>query len=126
MPEYQDFVMVMTSCDDRKEADRIAFDLLEKKLAACVNVFPIVRTHYLWKGKVVSGDEAVVIIKTELSKTEAIKTEIKEKHSYSNPEVLVIPIIGGSSDYMRWVSDVISDKKKKKTTRRSNRAVKKT
>ena len=110
MPENTKYSLIMTSCSNRNEADALALHILDKRLAACVSVIPGVRSHYWWENKIESDNETVLLIKTESSRIDELISEIQEKHSYSNPEVIALPIIDGSPAYLMWVSEVVGEK----------------
>lgn len=111
MAEDREYVLVITSCANRNDADKLSLALLEKKLAACASVVSGVRAHYWWKGKIESDNEAVILIKTEASKLESLEVQIKDEHSYRNPEIIVLPIKGGSESYLNWISEVLAEDK---------------
>ncbi len=111
MAEGHEYVLVMTTCANRNDADKMAIDLLEKRLAACVSVLSGVRSHYWWKDKIESDNEVIVLIKSEASKFDGLEVQIKEDHSYRNPEIIVLPIKGGSETYLNWISEVLAEDK---------------
>ena len=96
-------VFVYTTYPSLVEAERIGKAVLEKRLAACVNILPGMISHYWWKGKIERGEEVVMIIKTRASLTEAVQAAVKELHSYDTPAVLVLPIEGGEEGYLAWM-----------------------
>jgi periplasmic divalent cation tolerance protein len=97
--------MIFTA-SNQEEADKIAQELVEKKLAACVNLFDIA-SIYWWGGKIDQDTEALGIIKTKKDLIETIIEEIKVNHSYECPEVIAVPIIAGSKEYLDWIDDSI-------------------
>ncbi len=101
----KDAVLVFVTCASAKEADKIADILLRKKLAACVNVLPGIRSKFWWKGKLEKADEILVMAKTRKSKFAAIDKEVRRIHSYEVPEVIALPIIAGSGKYLKWIAD---------------------
>ena len=86
---------------------KIAEKLVEKQLAACVNILPV-RSIYSWKGKVEDDRENLLIIKTINSKIEDLKKTIKEIHSYEVPECIIISIENGLPDYLKWIAETVS------------------
>jgi len=88
-----------------KEAERIARTLVEGKLSACVNITPEVNSYFRWEGKVIKQREAVLIIKMETRKVEEVIKRIKELHSYQVPEIIALPIIAGSEEYLTWIKE---------------------
>ncbi|MFX1465641.1 MAG: divalent-cation tolerance protein CutA [Promethearchaeota archaeon] len=97
--------MIFTAAN-QKEAEQIAQELVEKKMAACVNLFDIA-SIYWWEKKIEQDNEALGIIKTRKDLIETIIKEIKVKHSYECPEVIAIPIIAGSKEYLDWIDDSV-------------------
>ena len=100
--EYQ---LVFTTCPDNKTAERIARALVGEHLAACVNILPIAQSIYLWKGKVESAAELLLIIKSVTDAYGSIQNRIRELHSYELPEVIAVPIADGLPDYLAWISN---------------------
>lgn len=97
--------MIFTA-SNLEEAEKIAQKLVEKKIAAYVNVFDIF-SIYRWKDKIDQEKEALGIIKTKRELMENIIEEIKTHHSYECPEVIAIPIIAGSTEYLNWIDDSV-------------------
>lgn len=97
--------MIFTAAN-QEEAEKIAQELVEKKMVACVNVFDIA-SIYWWEGKIDRSTEALGIIKTRKDLIETIIEEIKANHSYDCPEVIAIPIIAGSKEYLDWIDDSV-------------------
>jgi len=98
-----EFVIVFSSAGSQIEANNIAEVLIEKKLAACVSILPGVTSHYCWNAKKETSFEVSVVKKTERSKFEQIKETIISKHSFEVPEILMVPVIAGSEDYLNWM-----------------------
>jgi periplasmic divalent cation tolerance protein len=90
-----------------QEAPKIAQTLVERKLAACVNLIPI-RSIYNWKGKIEDDKENLLIIKTKKDKIDQLKKSIKELHSYEVPELIIFSIEDGLPDYLNWIDMEIS------------------
>ena len=84
-------------------AVRIAKKLVEGHIAACVNLVPRVRSFYRWQGKVEDATEWMLIVKTSRSRFEALRTVLEAAHSYELPEVLALPIVDGSPNYLAWL-----------------------
>ena len=96
-------VFVYTTYPSLVEAERIGRAVLERRLAACVNILPGMISHYWWQGKIERGEEAVMIIKTRASLAERVRAAVKEMHSYDTPAILVLPIEGGDPAYLGWL-----------------------
>ena len=104
-----DNIVVLVTCGTAKEARRIARALVERRLAACVNLFSVpVHSIYRWKGKVESATEFLLTIKTWLKRFGAVAAEVKRLHSYDVPEIIALPISAGSWKYLDWISESIS------------------
>ena len=96
-------VFVYTTFPALVEAERAGRALLERRLAACVNILPGMISHYWWQGTIERGEEVVMIVKTRASLTEAVRGAVKEMHSYTTPAILVLPIEGGDPAYLGWL-----------------------
>ncbi len=97
------FVYITTK--DKDEARRIGRDLVERRLAACVNIFDGMNSFYWWEGEVQDDQEAVLIAKTRADLMEDLVDRVKRLHSYDVPCVVGLPIAGGNPDYLAWVRD---------------------
>lgn len=95
--------IVYITAPDMKEARKIARSLVEKRLAACVNMFPVT-SIYRWEGKVCEDVEAALSVKTTARKVNEIIKEVKKIHSYELPCIISYEISGGDRDYLNWVS----------------------
>jgi periplasmic divalent cation tolerance protein len=98
-----DFQIVLSTCADREEAERIAHRLVEQQLAACVNILPGVQSIYRWQGNVESAAEVLMVIKTSAGLVPEVQSTIANLHSYEVPELLVLPVAGGSEAYLGWL-----------------------
>jgi periplasmic divalent cation tolerance protein len=99
-----DFQIVLSTCGDRETAERIAHQLVELRLAACVNILPGVQSVYRWRGAVESAAEVLMLVKTKAPLIQEVQSTIASLHSYEIPEFLVLPISGGSEAYMAWLA----------------------
>ena len=99
------YCIVNCTARDKKEAIEIAEKLVKKRLVACCNIVPSVTSLYEWDGKLCEEKEVLMIMKTETELFEAIETEVKKMHSYNVPELICIPITGGSRRYLDWVDE---------------------
>lgn len=102
-----DKVLVLTTAGSDEEARKIAHALVEHKLAACVNIVPRIHSVYRWQGKVESGEEFLLIVKTTRGHEEAVRSAIKGLHSYELPECIVVAIESGSQKYLQWISESV-------------------
>lgn len=95
--------IVLTTCGSAEEAERIAHALVERQLAACVNIVPQIRSVYRWQGKVESASEWLLVVKTTAGKFAGVRDAIRELHSYELPECIAIEIVDGSPEYLKWM-----------------------
>jgi len=97
------FIVILSSASSEEEAERIGKALVEKKLCACVNIIKDVRSIFRWKGKLSVEKEVLLIIKTKGRQLKSVEAEIKKLHSYEVPELIALPVISGSKDYLFWL-----------------------
>ncbi len=100
-----DEIIVLITAASKDEAARIGTALVNEHIAACVNILPQIRSLFFWEGKTQDHGETLIIVKSRLSLLNRIIGRVKELHSYTVPEVIAIPVIGGSLDYLRWLND---------------------
>lgn len=100
------YIIVFITASSKKEAMKIANGLVDKKLAACVNIVPNIKSIYTWKGKKEKASEVLLIVKSKREKFKNIVKKVKALHSYSVPEIISIPINNGNKDYLNWIEDV--------------------
>ena len=105
-----DKIVVLSTCGSAEEAVRIAQALVEKKLAACVNVTPAVRSFYRWKGVIEDEQESLLVIKSSRGLFDQLRVEIEKLHSYEVPEVIAVPIVDGSEGYLEWLERELAAK----------------
>lgn len=101
MPEY---IEVHSTTDSREEADRICAAVVEARLAACAQVSGPIRSSYWWQGKIERADEYFLMMKTTRDKFAELVRVIRENHSYEVPDIVAVPILEGSDDYLDWIS----------------------
>jgi len=99
----KDFIIILVTASSEEEAKKIAQVLVEKRLAACVNLIKDIRSIFRWKGKLSDENEILLIIKTRKKLYKNVEEEVKSLHSYEVPEIIALPIISGSKDYLYWV-----------------------
>jgi len=99
--------LVLTTAESQNQARRIADALIERKLAACVNIVPGVQSIYRWKGKAEEAEEWLMWIKTTADAFERVCETIKELHTYELPECMCLAIEGGSPEYLRWIEESV-------------------
>lgn len=98
-----DKIVVLSTCDSEERAKGLAHVLVEKQLAACVNIIPGVRSVYRWQDKVEDAEEWMLVIKSRRDLFEALKEALASQHSYEVPEVIALPIVDGSEAYLAWL-----------------------
>jgi periplasmic divalent cation tolerance protein len=98
-------VLVYTTYPSLVEAERAGRAIVERRLAACINILPGMISHYWWEGKVERGEEVVMIFKTRASLAQAVRGAVKESHSYTTPAIIVLPVEDGDPDYLGWIRD---------------------
>jgi len=102
------FRVVLVTCATLEESRKIARAMVEKHLAACVNIVThAVESFYLWEGKLEDGSEYLLVMKTSAERLEELKREVLEMHSYDTPEFVVLPIVAGADEYLKWVGDSV-------------------
>ena len=106
-----DIILVLSNTDSAESAARMARELLRKKLVACVNVVPEVRSFYRWKGEIAEEGEHLMVIKTRRSLFEQVRRCLRELHSYELPEIIALPLEGGDSAYLDWVRESTTELK---------------
>jgi periplasmic divalent cation tolerance protein len=98
-----DKIVVLSTCASAEEAERLARRVIDDRLAACVNVLSPVRSFYRWKGQIEDSAEWLLIIKSTREKFDALRTALESAHTYEVPEVIAIPIVEGSPNYLSWI-----------------------
>ena len=99
------YIVVLITCQGKEEGERIADVLLKERLAACVNIVQGLDSHFWWSGKIHRAGEALLIAKTKKSLLRELIKKVKAAHQYENPEIIALPIIGGSKEYTKWIDD---------------------
>ena len=100
----------MVTCSSSREARKIAGSLLDKRLVACANIVSDIGSSFWWRGKIESAMEVLVMMKTKKENFKKLENEVKKLHSYEVPEIIAIPIIMGSKQYLNWINEVIRTK----------------
>ena len=96
-------LLVSTTTETVEAATHLAQQLVERELAACVQIVSPIKSVYRWQGKVEMADEVLILIKTTAVAYAALETAIKELHSYQTPEIIAVPITLGSAEYLSWL-----------------------
>jgi len=95
--------VVITTCGSEEEAQKIARELVERRVAACVNIISPIQSIYRWQGKVESATEWLLLVKTTAEKFDAVRDAIQDLHSYDLPECIMVSIEDGSQEYLDWI-----------------------
>src|SRR5258707_10367503 len=101
------FAVVLVTAPDLKTARRLAKAALEARLVACANLVPRVESHYRWRGKIETGTEVLMILKTSAARLVALEKLIVAKHPYDTPEFIVLPVSGGNRGDLKWVTECV-------------------
>jgi periplasmic divalent cation tolerance protein len=99
--------VVLSTAGSEDEARKVAHNLVEHQLAACVNIVPGIESIYRWQGKVESAHEWLLLIKTTAEKFPAVRDAIRKVHSYDLPECIAIEIEDGSAEYLQWIGESV-------------------
>jgi periplasmic divalent cation tolerance protein len=102
-------LLVLTTCGNAEEAQRLAAELVETKLAACVNTVTSIASTYRWQGRVERAQESLLLIKTTEAQMAAVERLIRKRSSYELPEVLALAVAGGSADYLTWLASTVGE-----------------
>ncbi len=101
-----DEIVVLMTAPKEEEAARIARALVENRLAGCVNIIKDIRSIYNWQDKIEDEKEVLLMAKTGKRLFKRLVKKVKELHSYTVPEIIALPIIGGSTEYLKWLKEV--------------------
>ena len=100
-------VVVLITTGSKEEADRIANTLVAEMMAACVNVIPGVTSVYRWEGEVQRAQEWLLVVKSRIEVLDDVIRRVKALHSYDEPEIIALPLAGGSDSYLRWIDNEV-------------------
>lgn len=99
-------IIVMVTCASSPEAEKLARQLLQERLVACVNIAGRIRSLFHWEGTVARESESLLLMKTTRERFDALSERVKELHSYDVPEIIAMPIMVGNPDYLDWIREV--------------------
>ena len=97
--------IILTTAGSKEEAGRIAHALVERRLAACVNIVPQIESVYRWQGKVETAEEWLLLVKTQAELFEQVRDALRELHSYELPECVMLEVSAGSQEYLHWIGE---------------------
>lgn len=103
----EDPVVIFITASSEEEAKSIGDNLVEERLAACVNIVSGLRSLFVWKGEVCDEEEVFLMVKSRRKLIEKIVARVREIHSYEVPEVIALPVVGGSEDYFQWMEELL-------------------
>jgi len=103
----EDIIQVFTTTEKKEDAERIAKSLIDAKLAACVQIMGPIESTYRWKGKIEKSAEWFCFIKSTKKLYPDLESAIKKEHPYEVPEIIAVPVSGGSAEYLDWLKDQV-------------------
>ncbi len=110
-----DKILVLTTAGSEREANKIAHALVERRLAACVNLVPQIKSVYRWQEKIEESEEWLLVIKTGQQLFSRVEDAIKELHSYELPECISVQINGGNESYLEWIEKSVAQRTQRNT-----------
>lgn len=102
-----EYIQVLTTLENRDDAEKIARALVEKRIAACVQIMGPLTSFFQWQGKLDSAEEYLCVIKSRSDLFQEMETIIKSMHPYEVPEILATPITKGNKDYLSWLAETL-------------------
>ncbi|MCX5849684.1 MAG: divalent-cation tolerance protein CutA [Deltaproteobacteria bacterium] len=106
--KMKSYIQISTTTETKQQAQKIAQYLVETKLAACVQITGPIESIYRWKGKVETANEWLCLIKTREDLFDKVEAAIKKLHSYETPEIITVPIVKGSKEYLNWLDSELT------------------
>ncbi len=107
-PTGDQAVEVRVTTPDGASAARIAATLVDEHLAACVQIVPGVTSVYRWQGTLETAEEHLLLVKTALSRFEALRRRVLDEHPYETPEILAVPVVAADETYAAWLADAVA------------------
>lgn len=101
-------LIVLVTCPTQRNAGQLASLVVDKRLAACVNILPRIQSVFRWKGKVDRADEVLLLIKTTSKRFPALLRAVRATHPYDVPEIIALPVTDGHRPYLAWVRDSVA------------------
>jgi len=101
--------IVLTTCPDQESAEQLANQLVETRLAACVNIVPGIRSVYRWKGEVVKDNELLLVIKSRTDRFDSLRETIITNHPYELPEVIAVSVSAAHLPYLAWIDSQLDN-----------------
>jgi periplasmic divalent cation tolerance protein len=107
----EEYVQIVSTTETKKNAEKIAQTLVDKRLAGCAQIIGPITSIYRWKGKVEKANEWLCLIKTKKELYISVENAIKQLHKYETPEIIVTPVTTGSKEYLKWLNNELKPKK---------------
>ena len=104
MKSAAQFAVVLVTAPNLKIARVLVRATLQARLIACANLIPKIESHYWWQGKIESGAEVLLVLKTQKSKLAALEKLVLARHPYDTPEFIVLPLSAGNKKYLEWLA----------------------
>lgn len=103
-----EFIVVYITTGSEEEGEKLAHTLVAERLAACVNRVSGVHSTYFWQGRIENSDEELLVVKTSRELFDRLAERVRELHGYTVPEVIALPLVEGSEDYLSWMRDYLT------------------
>lgn len=104
----QTYQLILSTCPDKESAEKIARQLINDKIAACVNILPGITSIYPWKGNIETAQEHLLLVKSREDQYQAVETSIQTHHPYELPEIIAVPIELALPEYLHWIDSCLS------------------
>lgn len=104
----QTYQIILCTSPDKESAEKIARQLINDKIAACVNILPGLTSIFPWQGKIETEQEHLLLIKTRKDRYQSVEKSIQTNHPYEIPEIIAIPVENGLAEYMQWIESCLS------------------
>jgi periplasmic divalent cation tolerance protein len=103
------WLQVQVTAGSHGEADGVAAAVLRRRVAACVQIVGPVESRFWWEGRLDTATEWLCLVKTTADRLDEVVAAVRKAHSYDTPEIIALPIVGGSERYLRWITEVVAD-----------------
>ncbi|HID47587.1 MAG TPA: divalent-cation tolerance protein CutA [Methanothermococcus okinawensis] len=103
-----EYIVVFITVPNVEVGEKIGHTLIKEKLAVCINITSEVKSIYFWKGNIEEDREHLLVVKTRRDRFESLEKKIKEIHPYEVPEIIALPVILGSKDYLNWIEETLN------------------
>lgn len=103
----ESFIQVFVSCESMQQAKTMVDSLLNDQIIACAQILPTVKSFYRWQGRIETAEECLLLLKSTAAQFTRIEQTIKKLHSYQVPEIIAVPLVNGSTEYLNWINEQI-------------------